>query len=200
MEPYLFHGIRWYNFDILMKIIESGFILPRCQLGKDVVNDKNNIFNGEKYISLSQKSLNEEGMLGYYKSAYDDYIVGKPCLVLKNKTIKLIFPELLSMFDKDYMSPEEWNKMIFNDDDTRHSYYMDELQTDNPISLKENLIAVGLPIRNMKKNIGEEETYKIFEKVSKLVKEKGYDVPIIDSSSYSFADNEERINESVIKH
>ena len=43
MEPYLFHGIKWFNYDLLIKIIESGYILPRCMLEPGLVTDQNNI-------------------------------------------------------------------------------------------------------------------------------------------------------------
>jgi hypothetical protein len=94
------------------------------------------------------------------------------------------------------MDPEEWRKLIFRDDGERVTYFADELQTKDRISLHSNLIAVGLPkaVLNYEKN-GEET----FERIQKTLRDKGLSVPIIDSSVYSFCDNAETIENNKIK-
>lgn len=198
IEPNLCHGIRWYNYDLLKEILNSGYIMPRCMLKEGLVTDENNIFNGTKYISLCQKSLGDDYLKHLYRLSYDECIVGKPCLILNNKGINLIYPNQLSIFDVDQISPEEWKKIIFKDDDIRYSYYMDELQTKDVISLSNNLLAVGLPISNMNRNIDKEKKEQIIEDIYTIIKEK-YNVPLIDSTDYSFADNEENIKKYTLK-
>ena len=145
MEPYLYHGIKWYNYDLLLRIIKSGYIMPRCNLETGLITDKNNIFNGTKYISLCQKTLGDDDE-SVFKSSFNDFIYNKPNLVLKNNNIKIIYPNCMTLFDKDMMSPAEWNKMIFNDNDERVTYYLDEVQTKDNISLKDNLTCSALDI------------------------------------------------------
>lgn len=197
MEPYLYHGIKWNNFELLMDILTTGHILSRKNLNNKIT-DKNNIFNGEEYVSLCQKSLNDDYLRYDYKSSYDDFIVGKPCLILKNNNFNLIFPNLISLLDKDIMSPDEWHKIIFKDDDVRYSYYMDELQVKDEVKLENALIAVGLPMEYINYNLNEEDKKNLFKRISLVLKEKYNNIPIIDSSRYNFADNEEEINKHIL--
>ena len=191
MKPYLYHGIKWYNYDLLLKIIESGYILPRCELTDDIVDDKNNIFNGTKYISLCQKSIGTD--CKSIKTSFNEYILNKPTLLLDKKNINLIYPRFITPLENELISPLEWEKLIYNDSDRRVSYYLDEVQTKDRISLKDNLIAVGLPLRHLLRNYSEEEMKNIYNKVKLVLQEKGIDVPIINSSEYDFADDEECI-------
>jgi hypothetical protein len=190
IEPYLFHSVKWHNFDLLIKILESGYILPRNMLEKGLVTDKNNIFNGTKYISLAQKSLADGG-----RSSYDELIVDSPCFVLKRDNLDLIYPRYA---DRDYMSNEEWNKILFQDGDERYSYYEDELQTKNPIPLKSNMIALGIPVDYLKYNYDGVSYDDTLAKVAEALKANNLNVPIINSSRYSFADNKEQIEKNTI--
>ena len=72
MNNYLYHGVKWWNYDLLVEIIKSGYIMPRCELKEGLVTDQNNIFNGTKYISLCQKSLYDPREEYLYKSSFDD--------------------------------------------------------------------------------------------------------------------------------
>jgi len=190
IEPYLFHSVKWHNFDLLIKIIESGYILPRNMLKEGTVTDKNNIFNGTKYISLSQKSLVDRGI-----NYYDRFVVDSPCFVLKSDNLDLIYPLYA---DKDYMSQDEWNSIIFQDSDKRYSYYEDELQTKNPISLQNNLIAVGMPVDYLNNNREGACYDKEVKKVKNALKVMNLNVPIINSSKYDFADNMENIKRNTL--
>ena len=128
LEPYLFHSVKWKNFDLLVDIINSGYIMPRCMLEEGKITDTNNIFNGTKYISLSQK-----GIADGERSSYDELVMdGNPCLVLKRDNLDLISPRYV---DRNELSPDEWRAILFNDGDERFSYYGDELQTKQKISL-----------------------------------------------------------------
>ncbi len=198
MEPYLYHGIRFYNYDLLIKIIQSGYIVPRCELEQGLIVDRNNIFNGTKYISLCQKSLGIEDD-SYYKSSFNDFIFNKPNLVLKNNNIKIIFPNNISYYDRDMMTKEEWNKIIFSDGEERTSYYIDEVQTKERISLKDNLIAIGIPICELEKNYNEKYIKELLNKIKTELINKELNVPIINSSISGFADNEECIKKYILK-
>ena len=198
MEPYLYHGIKWNNVDLLKDILNSGYILSRRKLNNKIV-DKNNIFNGDRYISLCQKTLIDNYMRCDYRIAYDDYIVNKPCIVLKNNNIKLIYPNLITMLDKDCMSSEEWHNIIFKNDENRYSYYMDELQVEDEVDLKENMIAVGLPISYIDFNYKENEKKELLDSIYNILEKKYPNIDIIDSSRYSFADNEEEIKKHILK-
>ena len=198
MEPFLYHGLKWNNYNLLFKILKSGYILPRCKIEEGLVTDKNNIFNGTKYISLCQKSLFDSHMIDIYKSSFDDFIFNKPTLVLKNNNINLIYPENITLFDKDFMSPQEWGKIIYNDDEHRFSYYLDELQTSDEISLEDNLIAIGIPLKKISKDYSNEEQKDILLRIKSIILEKYNDIPIINSSVYDFADSEELIEKNRI--
>ena len=118
MEPYLYHGIKFYSIETLYKIIESGFIMPRCMM-ETPSEDKNNIFNGTKYISLSQKSEIDPRFNDEYRNAFDEFIFEKLCIVI-DSIDNPIHPNLV---DWDYLSTEEQQKILFNDSDERRSYY-----------------------------------------------------------------------------
>ena len=198
MEPFLYHGIKWNNYSLLVKILKSGYIFPRCMLEDGLVTDKNNIFNGTKYISLCQKSLFDVHMEGIFRCSFDEYILNKPALVLKNENIKLIYPENLTMLDKDMMSPEEWRNIIFNDGEKRFSYYLDELQTDDAISLKDNLLAVGIPLSIFSKQYTKVEQQKILTEIKSIILKEYDNIPIVDSSIYNFADDEKCLKKNTI--
>ena len=199
MNDYLYHGVKWKNYDLLVKILESGYILPRCMLEEGLVTDRNNIFNGTKYISLCKKTLIDFDLIDAFSSSYDSFIVNSPCLVLKNNNLNLIHPRIITAAERESIGREEWQALLYRDDDERLTYFVDELQSKDPISLKDNLVAVGLPLDDLEfgMDIGERE--KILTDISTVLKKKGYDVPLLDSCMYSFADNEESMNRSKIK-
>ena len=192
IEPYLFHSVKWKNFDLLVEIIRSGYIKPRCMLEEGKITDTNNIFNGTKYISLTQK-----GMADGERSSYDELVMDEnPCLILKKDNLELITPRYA---DNNEMTTEEWRAILFNDGDERFSYYGDELQTKNMISLKDNLIAIGLPMSYLKTNYDNVDGDEVLANVREALKESGLDVPILDSSFYTFADNEEEMEKSKVE-
>lgn len=191
MESYLFHGIKWYDYDLLIKILESKYILPRCML-KEPLLDSNNIFNGTKYISLCQKSLGPD-YTGAFRSSYDEFIFNKPCFVLENKSFDIIRTDIMSTYDAEMMSPEDWNKIIFNDGKIRPSYYIDEVQTKDKISLKDNLKAVGLPLRDIEKRKSQEELKNYLINLRNTLDKIDKEIPIVNSSCYDFGNGEECI-------
>lgn len=199
MENYLYHGIKWYDYKILVKILESGYIMPRCMLKEGLIVDNNNIFNGNKYISLCQKSLWSEEDQWEYKRSFDDYIFNRPTLVLKKENIDIAYPNLISKLENDTMSPEKWKRITFNDDEERYSYYCDELQTKEKIALKDNLIAIALPGNHLKRQLSTDEARQILKSVKETLIKSELDVPILDSSIYDFADNEECIKKNILK-
>lgn len=200
MESFLFHGIKWRDYDLLVNIIESGYILPRCMIDYDFSNDKNNIFNGTKYISLSDKGLVNQGAIDIYWCAYDEFIVDQPSLVLKKDNLKIIHPKIITRHQRDLLSNEEWRAMLYDDDsEERLTYYMDEVQVKEPISIRDNLVAVGIPSDYLNYVLKKDEANELIDRVNSAVKKNGIDVPIVDSCMYSFADNERNIEKHKIK-
>ncbi len=190
MEPFLFHGVKRCNLELLEKILTSGYIKPRCELEEGLVTDQNNIFNGTEYISLCQKSLFDGYPDGHIRVSFEEFIKGQITLVLKPDNIKLIFPNII---DLDFLSPQEWAEIKFKDGEPRYTYFEDEVQTKNDISLKDNLIAVGLPLERLREKYNEKEINDLTERLHNLMLEQGYDAPIIDSTMDSFADDYEEI-------
>ena len=199
MEAYLYHGIKWDNYNLLFKILQSGYILPRCDLEKNLVTDENNIFNGTKFISLCQKNLGPDNEY-FFKSSFNDYIFCKPNLVLNNSKLRLIYPYVKTRFEIDNIPPDEWETIVHNDDDDRRiSCYIDEVQTKDRIDLKENLIAIGIPMFQLGRHFDREEIKKFLNKVKETLIESDLDVPIVNSSIYNFADNKENIKTYSLK-
>jgi hypothetical protein len=196
MEPFLYHGIKRYNLELLEKILKSGYLKPRCELEEGLVTDQNNIFNGTEYISLCQKSLFDGYADDHVRVSYDEFVSGQMCLVFKPGNIKLIFP---NMIDLDFLSPQEWAEIKFKDGETRYTYFEDEVQTKEKISLKDNLIAIGLPMEYLRYSYSEDEIQEILDRLHSEMQENGFDVPILDSTKYSFADDYDKINENVIE-
>ncbi len=196
MEPYLLHGIKWRNYDLLIKLLKSSFLLPRKDLEKGLVTDKNNIFNGDTYISFCRKTPYDPSIEEDYSYSFEEFILDNPCLVLKEDNIDIIKPRLLTRLDKSMMSPEEWRALLFRNDGERVSYYYDEVMTRDKISLRDNLVAVGLPTSYLKYSKDGEE---VLGRVQNTLTFSGLSVPIIDSSVYSFCDNSDNIEKNKIK-
>lgn len=191
MEPYLYHGIKWNNYDLMIKILKNGYILPRCMQNEEIKDDFN-LFNGTKYISLSQKTLIEDDR-EIYRVAYDNFIYNKPMFVLDYKNIDIIYPNIFTIFDKDMMSVKEWQNMLHNDDEQRYSDYCDEVQTKDKISLKKSLLALGLPMKHLEDNYTNEDIKKFLNNLKRVLEDNKINVPVINSSIYDCADDMEHI-------
>lgn len=191
MEPYLYHGIKWNNYDLMIKILKNGYILPRCMQNEEIKDDFN-LFNGTKYISLSQKTLIEDDR-EIYRVAYDNFIYNKPMFVLDYKNIDIIYPNIFTTFDKDMMSVKEWQNMLHNDDEQRYSDYCDEVQTKDKISLKKSLLALGLPMKHLEDNYTNEDIKKFLNNLKRVLEDNKINVPVINSSIYDCADDMEHI-------
>lgn len=188
VEPYMYHGFKFYKIETLLKVLESGFILPRCMTKDENLDDKNNIFNGTKYISLSQKSLIDDSMTGIYRNSFDERVFNNLCVVMDGVT-GIIYPNLLEW---DYIGENELKHILFSDDPVRHSYYQDELQTDKPIPITK-IIAVGYPKAYFEKTFGKEQSDRNLELIRNELAKHNMDIPIVNSGNYDFADNMECI-------
>ena len=188
MEPYLYHGIRFNNIETLYKILDSGFILPRCMIKGSENFDRNNIFNGTKYISLTMKTLMDEHDLEYYRSSFDEVILGSLCIVIDGFK-DIVFP---SYVDWDRISTEEAKRILFKDDDQRYSYYLDEVQTNKRIPIS-NFIAIGYPNYTFEYHLGTINNKEQLLRLKERLLTHGLDIPIVDSSSYYFADDRDNI-------
>ena len=188
MEKFLYHAIRFKNMDTLYKIVESGFILPRCMIKGSESFDRNNIFNGTRYISLTDKTRSEGIESSVFKSSYDDWIVGSLCIVIQNLE-KVITPTLL---DWDNMGPEDVRPLLFKDGPTRYSYFIDEVQTDKRIPTS-YFVAIGYPNYHFKYDLGVEGNDRQLQRLKEFLLSHGIDIPIVDSNAYDFADDREKI-------
>lgn len=194
IEPYYFHGIRRLNLDALYKIIDNGFILPRKMLN-GTVNDCNNIFNGESWISISQKSLFDPIIMSHFRDSYSEWIPNNLCIVI-NTNIKGI--RYTNYIDSDEFYPEERKRLVRDDSDERYSYYIDELQTKVPIP-SSAFLAIGYPLEKFRGIKTQEEIEKDIETIYSKLAEQGLDIPVVDSSTEDFADNERNMILSKIR-
>lgn len=194
VEPYFFHGIRRLNLDALYKIIDSGYILPRSMLN-GTVTDCNNIFNGNSWISISQKSLYDPTSMRYFRDSYSEWIPNNLCIVI-NPNIKDI--RYTNYIDADEFYPDERKRLVKDESDTRYSYYIDEVQTKKPIFI-EDFLAIGYPLERFKSIKSQEEIDKDLETIYSMLEQKGITIPVLNSSIESFADNEKQMILSKIK-
>lgn len=186
IEPYLYHGIKFGGINKLIEIIESGFILPKKMIPGFKKENKTGLdLNGESWISLSQKSLFDP-YYGEETCSYELRIYQKPCFVIRNFIEGIRYTNYLNI---DEISVETIQSMIKDDSKTRYSTYVDEVQTNVPISMKE-VIAIGIP--------EELSTEQNVERVKRTLEKAKMNVPILDSSKYNFADNEECMKKSKI--
>lgn len=195
MEPYIFHSFRNFSLETLYKVLESGFILPRKMI-KDGPTDTNNIFNGNDYISVAQKTLMSDSMLDYYRSSYNELICGSLCAVITPKIDGITYPNYVD-FGTIY-SEVERERATYHDRTVRYSYYMDELQTNVPIPTSK-FLAIGYPLSYFKGQKSESVVEKELEQIEQSLTKNRLNIPIIDSTSYDFADDKEHIALSKIK-
>jgi hypothetical protein len=185
MEQYLFHGIKWYDFDLLMEILDSGYIMPKCMLKKGVITDENS-----KFVHLTQKISDDHG-----RSSYDELIYDNPCFVLKRDNLNLMDT---CRINKEYLTPDDLHKIVFQDDENRYSCYDDVVHVKEKISLKDNLVAIGLPLTYLQENYDTMQMNHVFNGINIRCSKLGIDVPLLNSSDYEFADSEEAMKESRI--
>lgn len=193
MEPYLFHGFRDFNVDVVCRVLENGFILPRKMIN-DAKTDCNNIFNGNAWISLCQKSLMDTSMYYRFRDSYSEWILDRLCIVIDNNIDGLRFTNYIDP-DECYASVRK--RLVYDENPERYSYYMDEVQTNIPIP-SDKFLAIGYPVDYFRSVKSFEEMREDISKIYKILEEKGLNIPVINSSEYSFADNSECIRLSKI--
>lgn len=194
MEPYYFHRFRNFNLDALYSVVENGFILPRKMI-KDAPSDTKNIFNGNSWISLSQKSLMDDLMNRRFLSSYNELIVGSLCAVI-DKDIPGVVDTNYVIYD--FLSPSLKDKIRNSEALPRFSEFLDEVQTDVAIPI-EKFLAIGYPLSHFRKSLSDEDVIRDIEKIEDAFLKKGISIPILDSGIYDFADDEEHIALSQIK-
>ena len=113
MEPYLYHGIRFNDIDKIINILECGFILPRRMIEDKSIKKNDSLldFNGERYISLCQKSLYLEESCYDAKSSFLRHILNHACFVIKNNYENIKYTEYL---DVDYYGPMYLKKVVYD--------------------------------------------------------------------------------------
>lgn len=196
MEPYLFHGFRDYNVETVYKVLESGFILPRKMITNGAKTDCNNIFNGNAWISLSQKSLVEEHALRRgFRECYSEWITDHLCVVIKNGIEGIMYTDYV---DRDECYSSWRKKNVYDENPRRFSYYLDEVQTNVPVPTS-SFLAIGYPIYHFSAVKSLEDIEKDIEGIYLLLESKGLDIPVLNSSLENFADTKEDMIKSKIK-
>lgn len=184
MEPYLYHGIKFRNLEVLLEILSTGFILPKA-MQKNPNDDGHNIFNGDKFISLSQKTLIDDGLRFRARCSFDDAIYRNINIVISNFW-DIIYPDLVEW---DFISPERARAIRLSDSRQRFSDCIDEVQTDKPIP-KSNFIAIGYPT-DLRSDPKERDAD--IKRIYEALKRAQLSIPVVDSCHYDFADTEEHI-------
>lgn len=192
MEPYYFHGFRNCNLETLYKVLECGFILPREDIN-GIKESGTNLYNGEKWISLCQKSLADDYMARIYSTSYNEMIYNNLCVVI-DSNLKGIVDTLYIPSDCFYESMRK--QLVYDQNKERYSSFIDEVQTDIPISIND-FLAIGYPLDRFKK----EETEQNIKEIEKRLEQTGLNIPILNSSVYDFGDSKEQFALSkIIKH
>lgn len=173
-----FHSVR-FNFNYLIDILNSGYILSRDNVHH--ANSKES-FSGNNYISLIkyQEGINEI----YYQEdgvikvcGFNVYVVNHAGLILHN----------INPLPTLFMSYNELYKTANDDSLIRFSELGDEFQIRDSISL-DKMIALFYPITLMRQNDIEKYDEEL-KMLSKALKDNNYYMPIIDSTGY-LIDNE----------
>ena len=193
MEAFLYHGIRDYNLDKLINILQSGFILKRSELTEEYnKKDENEIdFNGENWISLTQKSLFDPYYDSPRVSSFDRFIYNHICLVLQNHYKDLAFTNFV---DFDMYGSSYFRNITKGDSKERYSCFVDEVQTNKNIPVSD-VIAIGYPKNYLD---GKKDVDSDIERIKNTLNEIKLSIPIVDSSNYDFADNHENIKKYTI--
>jgi hypothetical protein len=197
MQPYLYHGIRDYDLNRLINILKTGYILPRKMLpDRFKVERKPQFdFNCQSWISLSQKSLYDDYYGDSNPSAFDNFIYNHLCAVIDNDIEGL---NIANHIFYDYYGPDALNNLVSDNSNDRYSTYMDEVQTNIPIPI-DKFIAIGYPFNYfVNNNRSKEDLRKELGLIKSLLNCKSFEIPIIDSSFYDFADTKEDIEKHKI--
>ena len=194
MNDYLFHGIKFFDFERLHQIIEIGYILPRKMMGENKPDDTYNLFNGTEYISLSMPSQGSPRLARIFRSAYDRYIFGNLCFVFENVP-NLVYPLLLC---EDDIYLDEYQKILRTDEGDRYSYFMDEVMTKDKIDIT-NAIAIGYPKEMIDNRLGSDVAIKELDALYNHLDKKNIKLPVIDSTYYNFAETPEEVKRYTLK-
>ena len=194
MSEYIFHGIKFFDFERLHQIIETGYILPRKMMGENMPDDTYNLFNGTEYISLSMPSQGSPRLARIFKSAYDRYVFGNLCFIFEDVP-NLVYPLLIS---EDDIYLEEYRKILRTDEGERYSYFMDEVMTKDKIDIS-NAVAIGYPKEMINSRIGSDVASKELDSLYNHLDKRNIKLPVIDSTYYDFADTSEDIKKNVLR-
>lgn len=190
MEPYFYHRVKNLNINTLFKIIDSGYIMSRNMIDT-TLNDCDNVFNGNKWISLSQKVLIPPVHYFEFRSAYDEIIVGSLCIVIDSDLENITYTDFIPY---DELHSEISKKILSDDNPTRYSDCIDEVQTRFVIPT-DKFVAIGYPLASKDKKTAKKEVDMIRDKLDS----KNLFIPILNSNKYDFADDEDCMKLSKIR-
>lgn len=197
MNPYLYHGIRDYNLSRLINILDTGFILPKKMLPDSFKIDRKDELDltGKSWISLCQKTLYDDFYKETNPSAFEVDIFNHICAVIDNNIDGLHYTNHLLL---DFFGPKYIMSMVKDDSEERYSTYLDEVQTKNPVPTSK-FIAIGYPKSFFEEHDTKRNVTNELDILAKKLKEKNLNIPIVDSSYYDFADDEEQIKKLTIR-
>ena len=157
--------------------------------------DCNNIFNGDAWISLAQKSACDLYMLERFRDSYSEWIIDHLCVVVD--------PNIEGVSYTNYIDADEFysslrKRLVFDSNPDRYSYYIDEVQTNVPVPINK-FLALGYPMDYFRAKKGDQEVEKDIELLYDKLHNKKLDIPIVNSSVYDFADDFQHIECHKIK-
>ena len=182
---FYFHSVR-FDFDILEKILESGYILSR---EKAKSNRKYISFNGNKWISICKYYNNP------YIADYDQYSAYQTLII---NDISIVLNDKIEAVKTLYMPYDSLHAGLIDDDSVvRYSDLIDEFQVRDSIS-RDNFLALMYPYEiGAKSNLL--KAREDYLRIKVMLEKYNYDIPILDSSNDVIEKSLDKLGKMLIK-
>lgn len=171
VDKFLYHGLRFQNqLDKFENILREGKILAGNYLRDYWPYDDN--CNEGKYVSLLEFDPD-------YQLQYDTFI--KP-------NISFVISSFVDAVETIYVSYDLWEEIVkcCPDHHNRYSYARGEWQVKDFVSL-DMVRAIGVPYLYLVKKGQSQLAEEYFKKITIVLKEYHYQIPIVDTSNYNRA-------------
>ena len=165
-----------------------------------VVRENQLDLTGDSWIAFSLKVLNDDDYAylyeDTYKSAFNAHVKNHISLVLDSKKAGMGNFQYAQCLPYDIYGPGEFRAKVKDDSDERYSPYLDEMQTNKPVSI-DSLVAIGYPKAFLDEK--EWDTVGDLAVIREALYRNMVNVPIVDSSYDEFADNYDCIKRYTLK-